>query len=176
MSVYFCYSNKMWLDWDLRLWKRNLMMHINTPNKKAVLVKSSHILWKKNVLWFSLWCPFTALSVCSLLFSKAVATMTRCCSFSLQAAYMLLSGTSVNHRVEAEQSKDIRGKTREHFLCKIWPDFTKISVLWNVVRCIFKYHFLKPQVVMKLHVVALLWDSNVGRTEYLLHHKLKSQL
>ncbi len=33
-------------------------------------------------------------------------TTTRCCScsFGLQAAYMLLSGTSVNHRVEAEQS------------------------------------------------------------------------
>ncbi len=32
-------------------------------------------------------------------------TTPRCCScsFSLQAAYMLLSGTSMNHRVEAEQ-------------------------------------------------------------------------
>ncbi len=40
-------------------------------------------------------------------------TTTRCCScrFGLQAAYMLRSGTSVNHKVEAEQSQDNRGKT-----------------------------------------------------------------
>ncbi len=44
-------------------------------------------------------------------------TTTPCCScsYGLQAAYMLLSGTSVNHRVES----DIRWKTRGHFLCKI---------------------------------------------------------
>ncbi len=41
------------------------------------------------------------------------------CSFSLQAADMLLSGTSMNHRVETEQSEDIRGKTREHLVHEI---------------------------------------------------------
>ncbi len=46
-------------------------------------------------------------------------TTAHCRSCSLQAAYKLLSGTSVNHRVEAEQSWDIRGKTRGHFHCKI---------------------------------------------------------
>ncbi len=35
---------------------------------------------------------------------KLSPTTTRCsCSFGQQAAYMLLSGTSVNHRAEAEQ-------------------------------------------------------------------------
>ncbi len=50
-------------------------------------------------------CPVTALSVCSLLFSELSPTTTCCCScsFGLQAAYMLLSRTSVIHRVVAEQ-------------------------------------------------------------------------
>ncbi len=69
---------------------------------------------------------------------KLSPTTTRCCScsFSLQAADMLLSGTSVNHRIEAEQSKDIRGKTRGHFLHKIQADFTKIAVLCDKLTCI----------------------------------------
>ncbi len=41
----------------------------------------------------------------SLLLKREKHNTTRCCScsFDLQAANMLLSGTSVNHRVEAEQ-------------------------------------------------------------------------
>ncbi len=50
-------------------------------------------------------------SVClqPFILAELSPTTTRCCScsFSLQAADMLLSGTSVNHRVEAEQSWDI---------------------------------------------------------------------
>ncbi len=44
---------------------------------------------------------------------------TRCCScsFGLQAAYMLLSGTSVNHRVETEQDRT-EGKPEEIFSIK----------------------------------------------------------
>ncbi len=47
-------------------------------------------------------------------------TTTRCCScsFNLQAAYTLLSGTSVNHRVEAEQSRTSEGKPQDIFAIK----------------------------------------------------------
>ncbi len=59
-------------------------------------------------------------SVLSFILAELSPTTTHCCgcSFSLQAACMLLSGTSVNHRVETGQSKDIRGKTRGYFLHK----------------------------------------------------------
>ncbi len=58
----------------------------------------------ENVLWFS---PDILQLLClSAAFCSAELspTTTRCCSFGLLAAYMSLSGTSVNHRDEAEQS------------------------------------------------------------------------
>ncbi len=85
--------------------KQNLMMHINMLHKTAILVKLGHILQRKYLLVFP---PmFDGCSVClqPFILAELSPAATRCCScsFSLQAAYMLLSGTSVNHRVEAEQ-------------------------------------------------------------------------
>ncbi len=51
--------------------KRNETMHVNMSHKTAILEKSGYILWRKCRL-VSLWCPKTSLSVCSLLFSRAV--------------------------------------------------------------------------------------------------------
>ncbi len=85
------------------------------------------------------------LSAAFYLAELSPATTCCCsCSFSLQAAYMLLSGTSVNHRVEAEQSQDITGKTRGHFLHKIWLAFTKIAVLCDVLMYIKSLFFETP--------------------------------
>ncbi len=114
--------------------KRNLTMHVNTSHKTTILVKSGHILQRKCPLVFPL--MFDDCSVCLqpfILAELSPATTRRCsCSFSLQAAYMLLSGTSVNHRVEAEQSQDIRVKTGRRFLHKIRPAFIKMAVLCDV--------------------------------------------
>ncbi len=75
------------------LWP-SIGLNINATmlHKTAILVKPGHILWGKCPLGFPL--------------MSCDQTTTRCrsCSFGLQAAYMLHSGTSVNHRVEAEQS------------------------------------------------------------------------
>ncbi len=75
-------------------------------HKTAVLVKPGHILRKKCPLVFPL--MSCDLSVClqPFMLAELSPTTTHCCScsFSLQAADMLLSGTSVNYRVEAEQS------------------------------------------------------------------------
>ncbi len=104
--------------------------------------------------------------------AKLSPTTTRCCSFSLQAAHMLLSGTSMNLRVEAEQSKDIRGKTRRHFFHKMWPACTKIAVLCDVLPCNVKFYFSKPRVTVKLHSAALsqseiLFSSNMSEGKFL---------
>ncbi len=115
--------------------KRTLMMHINTLHKTAILVKPSHILWRKCPLVFSLMSYDCSVCLQPFILAELSPATTRCCScsFSLQAAYMLLSGTSVYRRIEAKQSQDIRGKTRGHFLHKIWPGFTKITVLCVVL-------------------------------------------
>ncbi len=54
---------------------------------------------------------------------------------------------------QTEQSKDIRGKTRGHFLLHIWPALTKIADLFNTLTCTVT--FSKPQVEVKLRIVAL---------------------
>ncbi len=83
-------------------------------------------------------------SYCKMLDKKS----TRCCScsFGLQAAYVLLSGTSVNYKVETEQSQVIRGKTED--ILSIWPALTKIGVLCNALMCIIKFRFSKPRVAV----------------------------
>ncbi len=80
---------------------------------------------------------------------------------------MLPSGTSMNHRVEAEQSEDIRGKTLFYFR-KIWLSFTKIAVLCDVETCIVKCHFLKLRVMVKLRTVALKSSSRSNQTGLML--------
>ncbi len=75
-------------------------MHINTLHKKAILGQPDHILWRKCPLVFPLMSYDCSLCVQPFI----LAELSQCCSFGLQAAYMLLSGTSVNHRAEAEQS------------------------------------------------------------------------
>ncbi len=76
---------------------------------------------------------------------------------------MLLSGTSVNHRVEAEQSYDIRGKTRKHFLCEIWPGFTSTAALCSALKCIVKFLCWSSRSQSKLHGVALTAFSAVPK-------------
>ncbi len=84
-------------------------MHVNTSHKAAVLVKLGHILRRKCPLVFPLMSYDFSVCLQPFILAELSPTTTRCCScsFGLQAAYMLLSGTSVNHRVEAEQSQDI---------------------------------------------------------------------
>ncbi len=84
--------------------KRNQTIHVSTSHKTAILVKPGHILLRKCRLG-SLWCSTTALSVCSPLFQQSCHQhLPRLqLQLRLQAAYMLLSGTFVNHRVGAEQ-------------------------------------------------------------------------
>ncbi len=77
-------------------------MHVHMSHKTAILVKSGHILYPLVFPLMSYGC-----SVClqPFILAELSPATTRCysCSFSLQAAYMLLSGTSVNKRVVAEQ-------------------------------------------------------------------------
>ncbi len=83
--------------------KRNLTMHINTSHKTAILVEPGHILQRKCPLVFPLMSYKCSVSAAFYL-AKLSSSTTPCCSFGLLEAYMLDSGTSVNHRVEAEQS------------------------------------------------------------------------
>ncbi len=81
-------------------------MHVNTSHKTTILVKSGHILLRKCPLVF----PYDVRQLLCLkpfILVELSPAATRCCRFSLQEAYMLLSRTSMNHRVEAEQSQDI---------------------------------------------------------------------
>ncbi len=82
------------------------MIYVNTSHKTAILLQLGHILQRKCPLVFPL--MFDNCSVCLrpfILAELSPATTPCCsCSFGLQAAYTLLSGTSVSHRVEAEQS------------------------------------------------------------------------
>ncbi len=56
-------SLKQQYPWPAASKKRNLRMHVNTLHKTAILV----IFSGENVLWFSLWCPTTALpQLCDL--------------------------------------------------------------------------------------------------------------
>ncbi len=96
--------------------KRNLKMHVNMLHKTFFGESRSYFTEK-----MSSGLPSDVLD-CSvrlqhfILAELSPATTRRCSrSFCLQAACMLLSGTSVNHRVEAEQSQDIRGKNQRTF-------------------------------------------------------------
>ncbi len=69
-------------------------------------IKSGHILQRKCPLVFSLM-PYDrsdCLQPFILAELSSAATWCGTCSFGLQAANMLLSGTSVNREFEAEQS------------------------------------------------------------------------
>ncbi len=107
--------------------KLNLIIHIIMSHKTAILMNRVIFKDKMSSGFPSDVLPLLCVSAAFYLVELSPAA-TRCCSFCLQAAYMLLSGTSVNHRVEAEQSKDIRGKTKGLFLRKIWPGSTKTAV------------------------------------------------
>ncbi len=63
----------------------------------------------------------------------------------------------VNHRVEAKQLKDIRGKTRWNTSCQIWPGFTQIAILYDVLTCILKLSFSKPRVKVKVTCCCFKW-------------------
>ncbi len=83
--------------------KQNLMMHVNTSHKTAILVKLGHILQRKYPLVFPLMLDNCSVFLQPFILAELSPAATRCCScsFGLQEAYMLLSGASVNHRVEA---------------------------------------------------------------------------
>ncbi len=86
--------------------KRNLKMYVNMLHKTVIFGKPGHSLGRKCPLVF----PSDVLRLLCLsaaFYSAELSPTTSCCcscSFSLQAVYVLLSGTSVNHRVEGEQS------------------------------------------------------------------------
>ncbi len=86
--------------------KRNLTMHVPMSHKTVILVKLGRILRRKYPLVFPLTSCDCSVCLQHLILAEVSPATTRCCRcrFSLQAAYMLLSGTSVNYRVEAEQS------------------------------------------------------------------------
>ncbi len=85
--------------------KWNLTMRVNTLHKTAILVKPGHILHRKRPLVFPLMSYNCFVCLQPFILAELPPAATRCCScsFGLQEACMLLSGTSVNHRVEAEQ-------------------------------------------------------------------------
>ncbi len=97
-------------------------MHVNMLNKTTILVKLGHILWRKCPLVFPLMSYDCSVCLQRFILAELPPAMTRCCScsFSLQTAYMLLSGTSVNHRVEAVQSEDIISIKYDPVLLKLF--------------------------------------------------------
>ncbi len=86
--------------------ERTLTIHVHTSHKTSILVKSSHILHRKRPLVFPLMSYDCSVCLQPLILAQLSPAATWCgtCSFGLQAASMLLSGTSMNHRVELEQS------------------------------------------------------------------------
>ncbi len=89
--------------------KWNFTIHINMMQKNSNFSETgSHFMEKMSSGFPSDVLRLLCLSAAFYL-AELSSTTTCCCSRSLQAADMLLSGTSVNHR----------GKTRGHFVCKI---------------------------------------------------------
>ncbi len=125
-------------------------MHVNMSHKTVILVKLGHILRRKCLLVFPL--MFDDCSVCLqpfLLAELSLAITRRCsCSFGLQAAHMLLLGTSVIHRVEAERSKDITSIKYDPVLLKLLFYVTYESASLSAV-------FRSSGSRSKLHSVAL---------------------
>ncbi len=126
-------------------------MHVNTSHKIAVLLKLGHILRRK---CFVMVFPSDVLRLlcqsADFHLAELFPTATHCCScsFCLQAAYMLLSGTSVNHRVEAEQWQDIISIKYEPFYlnCCLMPCMNTSS----------SFVFRSSGSKSKLHSVALI--------------------
>ncbi len=88
-------------DRDPWLRRSNLTMRVNTSHKATILVKPGHILQKRMPSLFS---SNVLLCISAAFYSVELSsTTTHCCSCSigLQAAYTLLSGTSMHHWVEA---------------------------------------------------------------------------
>ncbi len=75
-------------------------------HETTILEKTGHILQRKCPLVFPLLSYDCSAHLQPFILAELSPATTQCCSccFSRQEAYMLLSGTSVNHRVEAEQS------------------------------------------------------------------------
>ncbi len=122
-------------------------MHVHMSHETTIWEKPGHILWK--------WCPATALpQLCdSRRFLKATGRLP-----ADRSCHRVVAGDSSVIRKgcrQTEQSSDIRGKTRGHFPCEIWPDFTKIAVLCDVLTCIIKFLFSKQWVTVKFNSVAL---------------------
>ncbi len=90
--------------------KQNLMTPVNTSHKTAIFVEPGHILWR-NVLWFSLWRPLTALPQLwdSRRFLKATCRLPADQSSSCSSGS--LSGTALlNKRLQADSCRTSEGK------------------------------------------------------------------
>ncbi len=118
-----------------------------------------HILWKKKSSGF----PSDVLQLLCLpaafYLVELSPTTTHCCScsFGLQAAFMLLSGTSMNRRVKAEQSSDIRGKTREDiFSMKYDPVLLKMLFRATYYCASLSFVFRSHRSQSSLHNIALI--------------------
>ncbi len=93
-------------------------------------------------------------STSTLWFTEVLeSSMWASCRPKLQLHHRVVAGDSSKKMKgcrKTEQSSNIRGKTRGHFLHKIWPDFTKIVVLCDVWMCIVKFRFSKPRFMVKV--------------------------
>ncbi len=125
-------------------------MQVNTSHKTAISVKSGHILQRKCPLVFPLMFDNCAVCLQPFIIAELSPATTRCCScsFGLQAAYMLLSGASVNHRVETEQSLDIISIKYDLVLLKLLFYVTYELASLSLV-------FLSSGSWSKLHCVAV---------------------
>ncbi len=125
-------------------------MQVNTSHKTAILVKSGHILHRKCPLVFPLMLDDCSVCLQPFVLAELSPATTWCCScsFGLQEAYMLLSGTSVNHRVQAEQSQDI---------ISIKYDLVLLKLLFHATcePASLRFIFRSSGSQSKLHSVAL---------------------
>ncbi len=106
--------------------------------KTAILVKPGHSLQRRCTLWFSHWCPITALSVCSLFFSRVVPNNYPMLQLQLWSPGSL--DAALRNPCESQsQGRAVEGhwrKTGGHILGKIWPNFTKIaSIKFQLRSC-----------------------------------------
>ncbi len=118
--------------------KRNIIMLINIWHKTAILVKPGHILF----LWFSLWCPTTALSVCSFLFSEAVPNNYLLLQLQLQSAGSLHVAFRNLRKSQSWGQRTLDGKPENMSSVKYDPHFIKTAILWNISRrALFSFFF-----------------------------------
>ncbi len=113
-------------------------------------MKPGHILQRRCPLFFFLWCPTTAQLCDSQRILKATRRLPadRSCSRSSEQLFWT---ASLHKRLKTDRAVvGFQGKTRGHFLHKLWPGFTSVAVLCDILTCIVKFCFSKPWVAVTL--------------------------